>query len=52
MSFAFPTQTILLAGDVKRQLAVKMLGDDLSTMSSSAANNVSSTQESERGPSE
>lgn len=29
IEFAFPTQTLYLAGDPKRQLAVKMLSDGL-----------------------
>ena len=29
LEFAFPTQTLYLAGDPKRELAVKMLGQDL-----------------------
>ena len=29
IEFAFPTRTLYLAGDAKRQLAVRMLGADL-----------------------
>jgi len=29
IEFAFPTQTLYLAGDPKREMAVRMLGKDL-----------------------